>query len=142
MQQIEGIITSRSEGRPARSTFCMTAKSVVPSSAGTTTSPSMNADLVFRCQASVAIFLNRSVQSWPRRVYVNALVGDVQLHAIAVELHFMYPAVARQHLANRRRERRRNESGEGRFHATFQSFRFRIGHVSSPEKLSMRVVEL
>ena len=43
--------------------FCRTEKSVVPSSAGATTSPSMTALPVPMCQASAAIFLNRWVQS-------------------------------------------------------------------------------
>ena len=42
--------------------------SVVPSVAGTTTSPSMIVDPALMCQASSAIFLNRLVQSLPRRV--------------------------------------------------------------------------
>jgi len=50
------------------SSFCKTEKSVVPSSAGITTSPSMIADPAFMCQASVAIFRKRLVQSLPRRV--------------------------------------------------------------------------
>jgi hypothetical protein len=36
--------------------------------AGTTTSPSMIVDPALMCQASSAIFLNRLVQSLPRRV--------------------------------------------------------------------------
>jgi hypothetical protein len=39
--------------------FCNTEKSVVPSAAGATTSPSMIADPALICQASSAIFLNR-----------------------------------------------------------------------------------
>jgi hypothetical protein len=50
------------------SSFCRTEKSVVPSSAGTTTSPSMIADPALMCQASDAIFRKRLVQSLPRRV--------------------------------------------------------------------------
>jgi hypothetical protein len=43
-------------------------KSVVPSAAGTTTSPSMMADRAFIRSASLAIFLNLVVQSFPRRM--------------------------------------------------------------------------
>ena len=52
------------------SSFCSTEKSVVPSAAGTTTSPSMIAEPALMCQASAAIFLKRLVQSWPRRVKI------------------------------------------------------------------------
>src|SRR5882724_5919523 len=50
------------------SSFCNTEKSVVPSTAGTTTSPSMIADPALMLQASAAIFRKRLVQSLPRRV--------------------------------------------------------------------------
>jgi hypothetical protein len=53
---------------PPFSSFCNTEKSVVPSVAGTTTSPSMIAEPALMCQASSAIFLKRLVQSLPRRV--------------------------------------------------------------------------
>ena len=52
------------------SSFCRTEKSVVPSSAGTTISPSMIAEPAAMCQASSATFLKRLVQSWPRRVNI------------------------------------------------------------------------
>ncbi|MGY4372672.1 hypothetical protein ACVWZ3_000311 [Bradyrhizobium sp. i1.3.6] len=54
------------------SSFCSTEKSVVPSAAGTTISPSMTAELALICQASWATFLKRCVQSWPRRVKIFA----------------------------------------------------------------------
>jgi hypothetical protein len=50
------------------SSFCRTEKSVVPSAAGTTISPSMMAEPAAMCQASAATFLKRLVQSLPRRV--------------------------------------------------------------------------
>jgi hypothetical protein len=53
--------------RPFNS-FCKTEKSVVPSAADATTSPSMIAEPAPMCQASEAIFLKRWVQSYPRRV--------------------------------------------------------------------------
>jgi hypothetical protein len=49
------------------SSFCNTEKSV-PSVAGTTTSPSTIAEEALIRNASFAIFLNRLVQSLPRRV--------------------------------------------------------------------------
>ena len=59
------------------SSFCSTEKSVVPSAAGTTTSPSMIAEPALMCQASSAIFLKRLVQSLPRRVNtLTAALGD------------------------------------------------------------------
>ena len=48
--------------------LCNTEKSVGPSVAGATTSPSMIADPELMCQASSEIFLNRLVQSLPRRL--------------------------------------------------------------------------
>jgi hypothetical protein len=45
------------------SSFCNTEKSVVPSVAGTTTSPSTIAEEALIRNASFAIFLNRLVQS-------------------------------------------------------------------------------
>jgi len=45
------------------SSFCRTEKSVVPSAAGTTISPSMTAEPALMCQASWATFLKRCVQS-------------------------------------------------------------------------------
>src|SRR4051812_21855006 len=50
------------------SSSCNTEKSVVPSAAGTTTSPSMTAEPALRCHASAAILRKRLVQSMPRRV--------------------------------------------------------------------------
>jgi hypothetical protein len=50
------------------SSFCSTEKWVVPSAAGTTTSPSMIAEDALIRNASFAIFRNRLVQSLPRRV--------------------------------------------------------------------------
>jgi hypothetical protein len=50
------------------SSFCKTEKSVVPSAAGTTTSPSMIAEEALIRNASFATFLKRPVQSLPRRV--------------------------------------------------------------------------
>jgi hypothetical protein len=44
------------------SSFCRTEKSVVPSAAGTTISPSMIAEAALMCQASCETFLNRWVQ--------------------------------------------------------------------------------
>jgi hypothetical protein len=55
------------------SSFCNTEKSVVPSAAGTTISPSMIAEPALMCQASSAIFLKRLVQSLPRRVNTRML---------------------------------------------------------------------
>jgi hypothetical protein len=53
------------------SSFCSTEKSVVPSTAGTTISPSTMADAALMCQASWETFLKRCVQSWPRRVKIR-----------------------------------------------------------------------
>jgi hypothetical protein len=53
------------------SSFCSTEKSVLPSTAGTTTSPSMTADAALICHASCATFLKRRVQSCPRRVNIR-----------------------------------------------------------------------
>ena len=50
------------------SSFWSTAKSVVPSIAGATTSPSMIAEPALMSQASAVIFRKRLVQSLPRRV--------------------------------------------------------------------------
>jgi hypothetical protein len=50
------------------SSFCSIEKSVVPSAAGTTISPSMMALPASICQASAATFLKRLVQSLPLRV--------------------------------------------------------------------------
>jgi hypothetical protein len=55
------------------SSFCRTEKSVVPSPAGTTISPSTTAVLALMRQASWATFLKRCVQSWPRRVNIFAV---------------------------------------------------------------------
>jgi hypothetical protein len=52
-----------------------TENSVVPFSAGTTTSPSMIAEPALMCQASSAIFRKRVVQSLPRRV--NTLTASL-----------------------------------------------------------------
>jgi len=52
------------------SSFCSTEKSVVPSAAGTTISPSITAEAALMCQASCAAFLKRCVQSCPRRVKI------------------------------------------------------------------------
>jgi hypothetical protein len=52
------------------SSFCSTEKSVVPSAAGTTISPSITADAALMCQASWETFLKRCVQLWPRRVKI------------------------------------------------------------------------
>ena len=66
VKQMKATITILLE--PPLSSFCYTEKSVVPSFAGITTSPSMIADPAPMCHASAAIFLKRLVQSLPRRV--------------------------------------------------------------------------
>jgi hypothetical protein len=55
--------------------FWRTEKSVLPSAAGTTISPSMIAEPALICQASCETFLKRWVQSWPRRV--NILIASL-----------------------------------------------------------------
>jgi hypothetical protein len=50
-------------GRSALEFVLQNGKSVVPSAAGATTSPSIIADPALMCQASEAIFLKRLVQS-------------------------------------------------------------------------------
>jgi hypothetical protein len=47
----------------------------------------------------------------------GALVGDVELDAVAVELDLMDPPLAFRHLVNRRRQGRLDEAGEGRLDA-------------------------
>ena len=45
--------------------------------------------------------------------HLDVVVGDAQLDAVAVELDFMQPAGVVRHLIDLRRERRRDETGEG-----------------------------
>ena len=48
---------------------------------------------------------------------LDGIVMDVQLHAVAVELDLVDPAIAGWHFLDRRRQRGLDESGEGRLHA-------------------------
>jgi hypothetical protein len=93
------------------SSFYSTEKSVVPSAAGTTISPSMIAELALIRKASLAIFLSRRSSRSLAGEHRGALVRDVELDAVAVELDLMNPSLARQHLVDRGRQRRRNEAG-------------------------------
>jgi hypothetical protein len=89
--------------------FCRTEKSVVPSLAGATASPSMIADPVQICHASSAIFLNRVVQSTAPGVDLR----EMDLNAIAIEFDFVEPTVAAGHLVDGARERRFEEVRKG-----------------------------
>jgi len=83
------------------SSFCNTEKSVVPSAADTTTSPSMIAELALTCQASSAIFLKRLVQVIAAAgEYPNARVGEVDLKPVAIELDLVDPPIAGRHPLN------------------------------------------
>jgi hypothetical protein len=49
--------------------------------------------------------------------HARGFVCDVQLHPVAIELDFMEPTVAARHLSYLGRERRLDETGEGRLDA-------------------------
>jgi hypothetical protein len=53
----------------------------------------------------------------PPGEYLDGVVMDVELDAIAVELDLVDPAIAARHSVDRTRQRRLDESGEGRLHA-------------------------
>src|SRR5438309_11317628 len=101
-----------------RSSFCSTEKSVVPSAAGTTISPSTMALPALIRWASAAILLEA-----PGPViaaaseYLDVVIVDVQLDAVAVEFDLVNPTVTGRHLVARGRQRGLDESGEGRLHA-------------------------
>ena len=67
---------------------------MVPSAAGTTTSPSTIADPALTCQASEAIFLKRFVRHCAAGEDLHRGVSEMNLDAVAIELDFMKPAVA------------------------------------------------
>jgi hypothetical protein len=84
------------------SSFCKTTKSV-PSTASITISPSTMAELALMCQASSATFLKRPgpVVAAPRED-VDGFVGEVDLHAVAVQLDLVNPSLGRRHSVARR----------------------------------------
>jgi hypothetical protein len=94
-------MTSRLDGLPARSSFCSTAKSVVPSAAGDH-HLAIN-DRRF-CLEMLGVGRNlfeavRPVVA-PARENLDALVRDVKLHAVAIEFYLVDPLIAVRHLAN------------------------------------------
>jgi hypothetical protein len=105
------------------SSFCNTEKSVVPSAAGTTISPSMIAELDLMCQAFSATLLEApGPVVTASRVDLDGFVGEMNRDAVAVELDLVDPPLATRHAVDRRRQRRFDEAGQGRLHA--ERFRF------------------
>src|SRR3981081_800902 len=87
------------------SSFCSTEKSVVPSAAGTTTSPSRMAEAALIRKASSAIFLHRRLRLMPLGVNSGALVGEAELDAVDVELDLVDQGRAFRNPLDRSRQR-------------------------------------
>ena len=91
---------------------------MVPSSAGTTTSPSMIAEpalIVPGVVGDLAETIGPVVAAAGEDL--DGFVGEVDLDPVAVELDLMNPALAGRHLLDRGRQRGLDESGKGRLHA-------------------------
>jgi hypothetical protein len=95
------------------SSFCRTEKSVVPSAAGTTISPSRTVELALMRQAPWTTFLKRPIVAAASED-LRRLVGDVDLDPVAVELDFVNQPGARWHLLDGCRQSRLNEAWERR----------------------------